>query len=44
MWRQITSRFDGIIKKLYYEPDDMARVGKVLCPLLEHQSRTYSNV
>lgn len=28
MW-QITSRFDGVIKKLYYEPDDMAKVGKV---------------
>lgn len=27
--RQITSRFDGVIKKLYYEPDDMAKVGKV---------------
>jgi 2-oxoisovalerate dehydrogenase E2 component (dihydrolipoyl transacylase) len=27
--RQITSRFDGIIKKLYYEADDMAKVGKV---------------
>jgi hypothetical protein len=26
---QITSRFDGIIKKLYYEADDMAKVGKV---------------
>jgi hypothetical protein len=33
---QITSRFDGVIKKLYYEPDDMAKVGKVrsLPPLL----------
>jgi 2-oxoisovalerate dehydrogenase E2 component (dihydrolipoyl transacylase) len=30
MRRQITSRFDGVIKKLYYEPDDMAKVGKVL--------------
>jgi 2-oxoisovalerate dehydrogenase E2 component (dihydrolipoyl transacylase) len=28
-FRQITSRFDGVIKKLYYEPDDMAKVGKV---------------
>jgi 2-oxoisovalerate dehydrogenase E2 component (dihydrolipoyl transacylase) len=28
-FRQITSRFDGIIKKLYYEADDMAKVGKV---------------
>lgn len=26
---QITSRFDGVIKKLHYEADDMARVGKV---------------
>jgi hypothetical protein len=30
---QITSRFDGVIKKLYYEPDDMAKVGKVRYPL-----------
>lgn len=29
MSAQITSRFDGVIKKLYYEPDDMAKVGKV---------------
>lgn len=28
----ITSPFDGVIKKLYYEPDDMAIVGK---PLLD---------
>lgn len=26
---QITSRFDGVIKKLYHEPEDMAQVGKV---------------
>ncbi|KAF2094648.1 hypothetical protein NA57DRAFT_68653 [Rhizodiscina lignyota] len=29
---EITSRFDGIIKKLYYEKDDVAKVGK---PLLD---------
>lgn len=27
---EITSRFDGVIKKLHYETDDMARVGKPL--------------
>ena len=27
--RQITSRYDGVIKKLYYEEDDTAEVGKV---------------
>ena len=27
---KITSRFDGVIKKLHYEADDMAQVGKVL--------------
>lgn len=26
----ITSRYDGIIRKLYYEVDDMAEVGKPL--------------
>jgi len=26
---QITSRFDGVIKKLHYEADDIAKVGKV---------------
>ncbi|KAL8717791.1 MAG: hypothetical protein Q9225_005006, partial [Loekoesia sp. 1 TL-2023] len=25
---EITSRFDGVIKKLHYEPEDMAQVGK----------------
>ena len=25
---QITSRFDGVIKKLHYEAGDMAQVGK----------------
>jgi hypothetical protein len=28
LWK-ITSRFDGVIKKLYYEADDTALVGKV---------------
>ncbi|QDS74191.1 hypothetical protein FKW77_002093 [Venturia effusa] len=27
---EITSRFDGVIKKLYHETDDMAKVGKPL--------------
>jgi 2-oxoisovalerate dehydrogenase E2 component (dihydrolipoyl transacylase) len=27
---EITSPFDGVIKKLYYEPDDMAVTGKPL--------------
>lgn len=39
---EITSRFDGVIKKLYYEPDDMAKVGKVsygpLSGILESRS------
>ena len=26
---EITSRFDGVIKKLYYEAEDVAQVGKV---------------
>ena len=26
--QQITSRFDGVIKKLHYEPEAMAQVGK----------------
>lgn len=30
MREQITSRFDGVIKKLHYEPEDMAQVGKVI--------------
>lgn len=27
---QITSRFDGVIKKLHYEAEDVAQVGKVI--------------
>ena len=26
----ITSKYDGVIKKIYYEVDDMARVGTTL--------------
>ncbi|KAL8998022.1 MAG: hypothetical protein Q9169_002862 [Polycauliona sp. 2 TL-2023] len=29
----ITSRFDGVIKKLHYEPDSMAQVGQPLCDI-----------
>lgn len=29
---QITSRFDGVITKLHYEADDIAKVGKVQFP------------
>ncbi|KAG7006682.1 2-oxoacid dehydrogenase acyltransferase [Physcia stellaris] len=29
----ITSRFDGVIKKLHYEADDMVQVGKPLCDI-----------
>lgn len=27
--KKITSRFDGVIKKLHYEAEDVAQVGKV---------------
>lgn len=27
---QITSRFDGVIKRLHYEAEDVAQVGKVM--------------
>ncbi|KAI4123808.1 MAG: hypothetical protein LQ341_007152 [Variospora aurantia] len=30
---EITSRFDGVIKKLHYEAEDMAQVGKALCDI-----------
>lgn len=30
--KQITSRFDGVIKKIYHEADDMVQVGKVFLP------------
>lgn len=29
----ITSRFDGVIKKLHYQADDMVQVGKALCDI-----------
>lgn len=30
---EITSRFDGVIKKLHYEAEDVAQVGKPLCDI-----------
>ncbi|KAL8954284.1 MAG: hypothetical protein Q9183_007219, partial [Haloplaca sp. 2 TL-2023] len=30
---EITSKFDGVIKKLHYDQDDMAQVGKPLCDI-----------
>ncbi|KAL6717935.1 hypothetical protein ACLMJK_004020 [Lecanora helva] len=30
---KITSRFDGVIKKLHYEAEDVAQVGKPLCDI-----------
>jgi hypothetical protein len=35
---QITSRFDGVIKELHYEADDIAKVGKVRTRLRELQT------
>lgn len=32
---QITSRYDGVIKKLHYDADGMAQVGKVDCSPFE---------
>jgi biotin carboxyl carrier protein len=28
--RQITSRYDGVIKRIHYEAEEMAQVGKVI--------------
>ena len=28
---QITSKFDGVIKKLHHEPEDVVQVGQVCC-------------
>jgi 2-oxoisovalerate dehydrogenase E2 component (dihydrolipoyl transacylase) len=39
LWRwQITSRYDGVIKKLHYEVDDTAEVGKVRVSALANVS------
>lgn len=32
--RQITSRYDGVIRKIYYEAEEMAQVGKVIIRFL----------
>ena len=44
LFAQITSRFDGVIKNLYYEPDDMAKVGKVCYDRLKPRSHALTSL